>query len=69
MDFWAIILVVAFMTGIMGWGMSVFTNAVYWYCEWREGNDINWGSEAFYSFAMPFAWLYSIFVIVVLYCR
>jgi hypothetical protein len=69
MDFWTIILILAFMAGIMGWTSTVFTNAVWWFCEWREGNDINWGSDVAYSLAVPFAWLFAIFEIVLLYCK
>lgn len=69
MDLWAIILLFAFMVGIMGWGMNLFVNGVLWYCDWREGTEINWGLETFFTLAMPFTWLYTIFLIVVLYIR
>lgn len=69
MDLWVIILVAAFMVGIMGWGMNLFINGVMWYCDWREGNQIDWGLEAFFCLAGPFAWLYTIFLIVVLYVK
>jgi hypothetical protein len=69
MDIWAIILLFAFMVGIMGWGMNLFVNGILWYCDWREGTEINWGMETFFTLAMPFTWLYTIFLIVVLYIR
>lgn len=69
MDIWAIILLFAFMVGIMGWGMNLFVNGVLWYCDWREGTEINWGMETFFTLAMPFTWIYTIFLIVVLYIR
>jgi len=69
MDMWTVMLLFAFMAGIMGWGMNVFVNAVYWYCEWREGNDINWGLDTAFMVGVPFAWMFAIFEIVLLYCK
>ncbi len=69
MDFWASILLFAFMAGIMGWTMTPFTNAVLWYCDWRDGTDINWGLDTAFSLAVPFAWMFAIFEIVLLYCQ
>lgn len=69
MDFWAIMLTVAFLTGVLGWSSSLFTNLVWWYCEWREGNDINWGSDAAWTVAIPFAYLFVLAEIAMLYCR
>jgi len=67
MDFWSIILIFALMTGVLGWHTSVFTNAVYWFCEWTEGNDINFGGDVAWTVAIPFAWLFAIFEIILLY--
>lgn len=69
MDVWSLLLLLALMTGIMGWGMNVYVNAVYWYCEWREGNDINWGLDTAFMVAVPFAWMFAILEIVLLYCK
>ena len=69
MDMWTVMLLFALMAGIMGWAMSVFVNAVYWYCEWREGNDINWGLDTVFMVGVPFAWMFAIFEIVLLYCK
>ena len=66
---WTVMLLFALMSGIMGWGMSVFVNAVYWYCEWREGNDINWGLDTTFMVGVPFAWMFAIFEIILLYCK
>lgn len=69
MDFWSVMLIVAVMTGVLGWSTSLFTNAVYWYCDWRDGTEINWGSDVAYTLAVPCAWLFAIFEIVLLYCK
>lgn len=68
LDLWAIVLIITFLTGVLGWSTSLFTNCVWWYCEWREGNDINFGSDVAYTFFVPGAWLFAIFEILLLYC-
>ena len=67
MDFWTVILILVAMSGLMGWFIVPFTSAVTWYCEWRDGNDINWGMDTACNIAIPFAWLFSIFEIMLLY--
>lgn len=67
MDFWSVLLLVAFMAGIMGWTIVPFTSAVTWYCDWRDGNDINWGLDTAFTIAIPFAWMFAIFEIILLY--
>lgn len=68
MDFWVVILLVVFLCGIMGWTSSIFFNAVWWYCDWREGTAINWGWDVGLSLAVPFIWVYSLLLVFVLYC-
>ncbi len=69
MDFWSTALLFAFMAGIMGWTMTPFTNAVLWFCDWQDGVDINWGLDTAFSVAVPFAWMFAIFEIILLYCQ
>lgn len=69
MDFWSTALLFAFMAGIMGWTMTPFTNAILWFCDWQDGVDINWGLDTAFSVAVPFAWMFAIFEIIVLYCQ
>ncbi len=69
MDFWATLLLFAFMAGIMGWTMTPFINAILWYCDWQDGTDINWGLDTAFSVAVPFAWMFAIFEIILLYCQ
>jgi len=57
------------MAGIMGWTMAPFTNAVWWYCEWREGRDIDFGFDMVLICSVPFAWMFAIFEIALLYCK
>jgi len=67
MDFWAGILTLVALSGLMGWTIVPFTSAVTWYCEWRDGNEINWGLDTAFTVAVPFAWIFSIFEIMLLY--
>lgn len=69
MDFWAVLLIFAFLAGIMGWTMTPFVNAVLWYCDWRDGTDINWGLDTVFTIAVPFAWFFAIFEIILLYSK
>lgn len=70
MDFWAIVMVIATLTGVLGWGFNnVFVNVVWWYCEWRDGNDPAYVSDVAWTFVVPFAWLFAIFEICALYCK
>jgi hypothetical protein len=67
MDFWVVILICSLLFGVMGWGCSLAFNAVWWFLEWKEGNEINWGWETVSTVAIPFAYLFVIFEVVLLY--
>ena len=69
MDPWLIILLLAFMAGIMGWITTPFVNGVLWYCDWREGAPINWGLDTAFAIAVPFAWMFSLLEICLLYMK
>ncbi len=69
MDFWAIVLLCAFLFGIMGWGMTLYFYIVYWWCDWQEGNPINWGFDTVTLVTVPFAYLFVIIEIALLYGR
>lgn len=67
MDIWTIFLLLALMSGIMGWFMTPIVNGVLWFCDWRDGMNIDWGLETAFSIAVPFAWMFAIMEIVILY--
>jgi hypothetical protein len=69
MDFWSILLIVVFLAGIMGWTMVPFTSGVAWFCKWRDGDNINWGMDIAFTIAVPFAWVFSILEIYILYAK
>jgi hypothetical protein len=43
--------------GVLGFGVNLFGRAIYLYCEWRDGNEINWKRQAFLTFVIPFAYI------------
>lgn len=69
MDLWTIMLLFAAMAGVMGWTMTPFCNGILWFCDWREGNQINWGMDTAFTIAVPFAWMFALFEIILLYAR
>lgn len=69
MDFWSLILLITGLSGILGWTTSWFTNGLWWYLEWREGNPVDLGSDIAWTYATPFAWIFAITEIVILYSR
>jgi hypothetical protein len=69
MDLWTVLLIVAFMAGIMGWTMTPFNSGILWFCTWRDGDDINWGMDVAFTMAVPFAWCFALFEICILYMK
>ena len=69
MDFWSVMLIFAFMAGIMGWFVTPFTSAVLWYCDWRDGQEVNFANDTIFTLIIPFAWMFAILEIVLLYCK
>lgn len=68
MNFWMVLLTFIFMASIMGWTMApLFMNGILWICEWREGNDLNWGREIAFSLYVPFCWMFALIEIMLLY--
>ncbi len=63
------LLIAAFMAGIMGWTMTPFTNGILWFCDWCDGKEVNWGLDAAFTIAVPFAWIFALFEICILYCK
>lgn len=37
------------------------------YCDWKDGNDIDWGVEMFSMLVGPFAYLFAIFEIILIF--
>ncbi|MBX9879229.1 MAG: hypothetical protein K2Y22_12285 [Candidatus Obscuribacterales bacterium] len=67
MNFWHVILLFAAMAGLMGWWRLPFWNGVLWYCDWKDGADLDWGVEMFSTIAVPFAYMFAIFEIILIF--
>lgn len=67
--FWNIILLLAFMTGIMGWLGAWFATGVLWLSDVREGQPMNWGWNIATTIAVPFTWIFSIVEIIIIYSK
>ena len=71
LDFWTIILLFVGMAGLMNWYMIPFTTAIFWFCDLRDGNTLDFGMEVLFMlfFGGPLAWMYPIITIYLLYCK
>ena len=69
MDIWTFVLLFALLSGIMGWFMTPIVNGVLWFCDWKDGANIDWGLATAFSIAVPFAWMFAIVEIIILYHR
>ncbi len=67
MDLWTVLLLVALMTGIMGWFVTPFCSGIIYVCMMLDGDPIDWGLEVAFSLAVPFAWVFAIMEIILLY--
>jgi hypothetical protein len=49
--------------------MVPFVNGVLWYCNMRDGDDIDWGAEVFFTLAGPLTWIFVIMELFVIYSK
>ena len=52
----ALALFILLIFGVMGFGVNFFFRLVYVYCEWREGNTIDWRFQSFVTLCVPIAY-------------
>ncbi len=73
MEFWSVLLVFIFIAGLgmggSGLFIGLFQASILYFCDWRDGMDINWGWEVFIFVIPPFAWMFAIFEIIMLYSK
>jgi hypothetical protein len=72
MDHLSLILIFIFVVGCGINGsviMSAFIQGILYFCDWREGADMNWSWEIFTFSAGSFAWIFAILEIVMLYSK
>jgi len=43
--------------GIMGFGSNLFFRTIWLYCEWQEGNEIDWQRQMMLTFLVPGTWI------------
>ena len=67
--FWSVFLLLALMSGIMGWIGAWFVTVVLWLSDVREGEPVNWGWNVATTIAVPFTWIFSIMEIIIVYSR
>jgi hypothetical protein len=51
------LLVMLLVFGVMGFGTNLFFRSVYLYCEWQEGNPIDWRWQALVTLGIPAAYV------------
>jgi hypothetical protein len=61
-------IVVGFGT-LQGFIFGVFMNGIQMYCNWRDGADVDWGSEIGFTVAAPLIWFFVFLEIVFIYFK
>lgn len=70
LNFWSFIFIATVFMGVMGWALTIpIINGTLWLCDWKDGVEMNWGSEVIWTCVGPFAWLFAIFEIIMLYAN
>lgn len=69
MNIWHLILLFAFMTGIMGWFAIPFRSAVTWTVDYFDGVEHDWPWEVASALAMPLAYMFAILEIYLLFFK
>jgi len=52
----ALLTILMFVFGVMGFCSNLFYRVIWLYCEWREGNTIDWKMQALLTFLVPAAY-------------
>ena len=68
-DLWLMLLVATLLAGVLGFISTPINSCVVWFCEWREGNPIDWGMNIGSVLYLPFAFFFAIFEIYMLYIK
>jgi len=64
---WELIQICALWAGISGMLTSPIFIGVLWYCDWTDDTPINFCFDAVTAVATPFAWVFAILQIIILY--
>ena len=49
-------LLLVLVFGVMGFASNLFFRVIWIYCEWQEGNEIDWIRQMMLTFMVPGAW-------------
>jgi hypothetical protein len=49
-------LLLVLVFGVMGFASNLFFRVIWIYCEWQEGNEIDWIRQIMLTFMVPGAW-------------
>ena len=50
-------LLIVMIFGVMGFGSNLFFRVIWLYCEWQEGNEIDWARQIMLTFLVPGAYI------------
>jgi hypothetical protein len=50
-------LMIVMIFGVMGFGSNLFFRCIWLYCEWQEGNEIDWARQMMLTFLVPGAYI------------
>jgi hypothetical protein len=52
------VLFLVLIFGVMGFGSNLFFRAIWLYCEWQEGNEIDWKRQIMLTLLVPGAYIF-----------
>lgn len=65
--FWEFVQICALWAGIDGLVVMPLLIGALWYCDWKDDIPINFCFDAVTVIATPFAWIYAIVQLIILY--
>ena len=54
-----------FIFGVMGFGANLFFRVIWLYCEWEEGNPIDWSRQLMLTFLVPGAYIFAMLELMI----
>ena len=62
-------MVIALVSTAFGWFFTIPLGCVLWYCDWRDGQDIDWAFYIGTTIAGPACYIFAVAEIWLLYAR
>lgn len=70
MDLLVVIILFFFVFGaLQGFFFGIFTNLMLMYCDWKDGQEYDWGTNIGFTVATPLVWIFTFVEIVLLYWK